>query len=345
MLGPVGEAHFGEEPLATLNVAAATRWPAFASSLEAVSGRPVGYLPTGTLLVALDASDRRAVDDLLQFQLSLGLAAHRLSALDCRSLEPRLSPRVQGGVEFPHDHQVDNRRLIEALLATCAAVGVTMVADTARSVESDGHRVSGVSLDQGGLLASRHVVLAAGCQSGQVGGIPPSAVPPVRPVKGLTLRLRTPGGDPSLGLGQAVRGLVHGRSCYLVPRSDGTVVLGATVEEQGFDVTVRAGSVHQLLDDAREVVPSLDEYELVDTTAGLRPGSPDNAPVVGATVLDGLVVATGHYRNGILLAPLTAQAVLDVLGGGAVPEEMAPFGIDRFAASSGPDLTGTALVG
>jgi glycine oxidase len=331
MLAPVSEAHFGEEPLARLNVIAADRWPAFARSLEDASGHPIGYLPCGTILAAVDASDRRAVDDVFAFQLSIGLEARRLSANECRTLEPLLAPGVRGGVEFRHDHQVDNRRLVQALLAACAAVGVTMVDDTVVAVESTGDRVSGVSLSRGGTLAGHQVVVAAGCRSGQLGGLPATAVPPVRPVKGLTLRLQTP--EDGLTLRQTVRGMVHGRSCYLVPRTDGSVVVGATVEEKGFDLSVQVGAVHALLTDARALVPALDEYELIDTTAGLRPGSPDNAPIVGGTVMGGLTVATGHYRNGILLAPATAEAVVALLLGEAMPQFLAPFGIDRFDRS------------
>ena len=349
MLAPVSEAHFGEEPLARLNLIAADRWPAFARTLEDASGHPIGYLPSGTILAAVDASDRRAVADVFAFQLSLGLEARRLSAAECRALEPLLAPGVRGGVEFCLDHQVDNRRLVQALMAACAAVGVTMVDDTVVAVEATGDRVSGVSLSRGDTLASHQVVVAAGCRSGQLGGVPPAAVPPVRPVKGLTLRLQAPEDGPALR--RTVRGMVHGRDCYLVPRTDGSVVVGATVEEKGFDLVVQVGAVHDLLADARALVPALDEYGLVDTTTGLRPGSPDNAPIVGATVMSGLTVATGHYRNGILLAPVTAEAVVALLLGGAVPECLAPFGLDRFdrldlSGPSGPShrATGTPTV-
>lgn len=330
MLAPVGEAHFGEEGLAHLNLVAAERWPAFARSLEAVAGRPVGYRECGTVLAAVDSSDRRAIDDLLGLQRALGLAAERLSASQCRALEPLLAPGIRGGATFPQDHQVDNRMVVDALVVAGQAAGVALVHATVAAITSDGGgRATGVALDGGDTIAAGQVVLAAGCQSGQVGGLAGAAIPPVRPVKGLTLRLRAPAGGPALAT--TVRGVVHGRACYLVPRADGTVVVGATVEEKGFDRTVQARAVYELLADGHELVPALDEYELVDATTGLRPGSPDNAPMVGATGTAGLLVATGHYRNGILLAPITADAVVSLLVGEPLPSPFLPFGLDRFA--------------
>jgi len=340
MLAPVGEAHFGEEPLARLNVLAARAWPAFAEALEAASGTEVAYRATGTVAAAVDASDRAAVDDVLRFQLALGLDARRLSSGQCRELEPLLAPGIRGGAEFAGDHQVDNRLVVAALLVACARAGVTVVADEASTVTVTGDRVAGVALRGGGTVAAGAVVLAAGCRSGQVGGLPPEAVPPVRPVKGLTLRLRAPASGPALV--RTVRGLVHGRSCYLVPRADGSIVVGATMEERGFDLTVQAGPVHDLLDDARTVVPAVDEYGLEELTTGSRPGTPDNAPVVGRAGPDGLVVATGHFRNGILLTPVTAEAVAALLAGRPVDAAMAPFGPGRFAPDEAAGPTGRA---
>ncbi|HEV3264912.1 MAG TPA: glycine oxidase ThiO [Acidimicrobiales bacterium] len=333
MLGPVGEAHFGEEALARANVAAAHRWPDFAGDLEAFSDRTVGYRRSGTVLAAVDPSDRRVVDDVLGYQQSLGLSPRRLSSRECRELEPLLAPGIGGGAEFPDDHQVDNRLLVDSLLAACRHAGVTRVTDDVSAVASTDGRATGVVLGRGGTIHAGAVVIAAGCWSGQLGGIPHPLVPPVRPVKGLTIRARASGGTPQLR--RIVRGLVHGRSCYLVPRQDGTVVIGATVEEKGFDLAVQVGSVHDLLRDARAVVPALDEYELVETSTGLRPGSPDNAPLVGTTSMGGLIMATGHYRNGILLAPVTADAVVALLEGRPVDDFMLPFGPDRFAPAAG----------
>jgi glycine oxidase len=341
MLGPVGEAHFGEDALTRLNVVAARSWPDFAHDLEAASGRSVHYRTGGTLLVAADASDRAATDDVLRYQLALGLAARRLTSAECRAAEPLLAPGIRGGVDLAEDHQVDNRQVVEALLEACRAGGVSFVADEVAEVTTDARGVTGVALRWGGRLGADSVVLAAGCHSGQVGGVPEPHRPPVRPVKGLTIRLRALDGTPRLQ--RTLRGLVRGRSCYLVPRSDGTVVVGATVEEKGFDLTVQAGSVVDLLDDARRLIPAIDEYELRETTTGLRPGSPDNAPIVGSTGLPGLIVATGHYRNGILLAPITAGEVVRLLG---VQDTAAPSGTPSPSGSRGSSgTTGTTASG
>jgi glycine oxidase len=326
MLAPVGEAHFGEDDLTRLNVVAARAWPQFARALEEASGRSVHYRSGGSLLVAADASDREAVDDVLRYQVALGLAATRLGSAQCRRAEPLLTPGISGGVELVEDHQVDNRLVVAALLEACRASGVSFVDDHVSEITSDASGVTGATLRRGGHLAAPSVVLAAGCWSGQVGGVPVDLRPPVRSVKGLTIRLRVPDGTPRLA--RTVRGLVRGRTCYLVPRADGTVVVGATVEEKGFDLAVQVGPVLDLLADARRLIPVVDEYELCETTTGLRPGSPDNAPIVGAIGPAGLVVATGHYRNGFLLAPLTADEVVRLL---AVTEGPHPTGPGAFA--------------
>ncbi len=346
MLAPVGEAHFGEDALTALNVGAARAWPGFALALQEASGRTVHYVADGTLLIAVDPSDRAATDDLLAYRLALGLSARRLTAGQCRSSEPLLAPGIRGGAHLSEDHQVDNRCVLDALVDACTAGGVTIVEEEVDAIEVKGDAIAGVTFRHGGYRQADAVVLAAGCRSGQLRGIPDRLLPPVRPVKGLTLRLRAPAGAQTLT--RTVRGLVHGRSCYLVPRRDGTVVVGATVEEKGFDLAVQAGAVGDLLDDARRLVPSLEEYELFDTTTGLRPGSPDNAPIVGATDLRGLIVATGHYRNGFLLAPVTAREVVGILtgedasdrqagagpAGGTVPlGAFAPFGPGRFSTA------------
>jgi glycine oxidase len=331
MLAPVTEAHYGEEALVRLNLTAAQLWPDFARELEAESALPVGYLQHGTVVVAVDASDRVAIDEVLAFQQGLGLDATRLSARECRALEPSLAPGLRGGVDVPGDHQVDNRLLLAALLGACRQAGVSLVPRRAVGVAvSPEPRAVGVELDGGTTLRAGAVVVTAGCHSNQLEGLPPGTLPPVRPVKGMTLRLAAPPGVPRLR--RTLRGLVHGETCYLVPREDGSVVVGATVEEKGFDCTVQAGAVYDLLRDARSIVPGLDEYELTETAVGLRPGSPDNAPAIGPTAVPGLLVATGHYRNGILLAPLTAEAITALLAGSAPSEVVAPFGPDRFAS-------------
>jgi glycine oxidase len=329
MLAPVTEVHYGEEPLLALNLESARRYPSFVQELEAVSGTAVGYRPSGTLVVAADEDDAAAIDDLFRFQRELGLEVQRLRRRECRALEPLLAPRIRGGMVTEVDHQVNNRRLIDALLTACARTGVTVHRRRSATLRLDGDRATGVTLADGGVLEAAKVVLAAGCWSAAVDGVPAAARPPVRPVKGQILRLRGPARQPFLT--RTVRGLVHGTPVYLVPRTDGELVVGATVEERGFDTTVTAGAVYELLRDAAEIVPGVSELELTEARAGLRPGSPDNAPLLGPTAIEGLVLATGHYRHGVLLTPVTADAIAEVLVSGRAPDLLAPFSPLRFA--------------
>jgi len=319
MLCPVTEVHYGEEPLLALTLDSARRWPSFAAEITHESGIDVGYRTEGTLAVALDDDDVRALDELLRFQQSLGLTVDRLRSRECRSLEPQLSPRVCGGAVFHGDHQVDNRRLVTALLVACERRGVDLVRCPATSVTADG-----VVLGDGSVVPAGRVVLAAGCWSAAL-----ADEVPVRPVKGQILRLGFDPADPPLV--RNLRGLADGRPVYLVPRAHGELVVGATVEELGFDTTVTAGAVHELLRAASDLVPGISELRLVETHAGLRPGTPDNAPVIGPSRHDPRTIyATGHYRNGILLAPVTADAVGALLVDGASVPEVAPFGVGRF---------------
>ncbi|HLZ37070.1 MAG TPA: glycine oxidase ThiO [Mycobacteriales bacterium] len=328
MLAPVTEVHYGEERLLALTLASAARYPDFVADLAEASGRDPGYRACGTLAVALDADDRAALDELAAFQASLGLAIERLTGRECRRLEPMLAPSVRGGVLVEGDHQVDPRRLVPALLTAVERAGVTMSRAAAAEIVVAADRVAGVRLADGTEIAADVVVLAAGCRSAAIAGLPEHVVPPVRPVKGQILRLH---GDPRHPfLGRTVRGLVAGSPVYVVPRADGEIVLGATMEEQGYDERVTAGGVYELLRDAHLVLPGISELPLVETAAGLRPGTPDNAPLIGPAQLPGLVLATGHHRNGILLTPVTADAVAELLATGALPDLAAPFAPDRF---------------
>lgn len=335
MLAPVTEVHYGEEALLALNLAAAAAWPAFAADLEAVPGvGDVGYRRSGTLLVAADEGDRALAADLHRFQRELGLASQWIGAREARAMEPNLAPAIRAALWAPGDHQVDNRRVVEGLRRAVPAAGAEVDRRRVAGVEVAGGRVCGVRLDNGDTLAAGAVVVAAGHRSGALEGLPDTALAPVRPVKGQILRLRGPAQPPLLG--RIVRGIVRGGSVYLVPRRDGELVVGATVEERGPDTTVTAGAVYELLRDARRVVPGVTELVLEEASAALRPGSPDNAPVVGPAGPDGLVLATGHYRNGILLTPVTADAVVACLHGGRVTEVMAPFAPGRFRVGPSP---------
>lgn len=326
MLAPVTEVHYGEEALLRLNLASHARWPAFADALAAASGRDVRHRTTGTLVVARDRDDAAVLDDLHAFQVRLGLDAQRLTGREARQLEPALHPRTRGGILVAGDHQVDNRALAEALLEACRRSGVALLPHRAAALEHDGGRVTGVAVADGPALRAERVLLAAGYASGGLAGLPPGAVP-TRPVKGQLLHLRRPAGDDAPIAERTVRGL----DVYVVPRADGRVVVGATVEERGEDRTVTAGGVLQLLQAAWELLPGLAEYVLVETVAGLRPGTPDNRPLLGWGPLEGLAVATGHHRNGVLLAPLTAEVMATLLAGGEPDVDLGPFDPRRFS--------------
>ncbi len=239
---------------------------------------PVGLLRTGTLLAARDEDDARELERQLEFRHSLGLAVRRLRPSQARELEPALAPTVRLALEAPDDHSVDPRRVLVALRQACESAGVKLreQARVARvELDSDGEQIMGVSLQDGEQLSAGQIVLAAGPWSAHIDGLPPGAAVPVRPVKGQILRLR----DPA-GAGLLLR-VLRFRGGYLVPRGDGRYVLGATVEERGFELAPTAGGVYELLRDARELVPGISELEIEELSVGLRPGTPDNAPAIG----------------------------------------------------------------
>jgi glycine oxidase len=324
MLAPVTEAAYGEQALLRLCQASLQRYPAFAAELEAASGLPVGLRTAGTLVVGFDADDVAALDALHDYQRDLGLDAERLTPRATRRREPSLTPRVRGGLAVAGDHSVDGRALHAALTAAAAAAGVRVVLDRVAGLQIAGGRATGLQLAGGGAVDAGTVVLALGAWSAGLPGVPPL---PVRPVKGQILRMA---GAQGL-LSGTVRALVRGRPVYLVPYGAGGLIVGATTEDRGFDPTVTAGGVHDLLHDAIEVVPGVTELELVETLARWRPGTADNAPLLGPSGLPGLVLATGHHRNGVLLTPVTADVVAELLATGELPELAVPFTAERFA--------------
>jgi glycine oxidase len=316
MLAPVTEAWPGEEELLALGVESVSRWPAFAAELTDAAGRPAGLRTDGTVVAATGAGDRAELDAVAAHLARLGRPVDRLNGRELRRLEPGLGPDVRGGLAVPGDHSVDNRVLLAALRAACERADVTITRRGVDTVLDDGTRVVAVRATDGAEIAAATVLICAGAYSA---GLHPALHGLVRPVKGEILRLATrPGAFPPPR--RTVRALVDGRPLYLVPRDEGGLVLGATQTEVGFDTTVTVGGVRDLLRDAERILPGIAEYALVESAAGLRPGSPDNLPLIGALGPDGLLVATGHHRNGILLAPVTADAVAALLRGDPVPE-------------------------
>ncbi|MFI6010386.1 glycine oxidase ThiO [Streptomyces sp. NPDC051243] len=333
MLAAVTELHYGEQTLLGLNLASARRYPDFAAELTELTGHDLGYRRCGTLAVALDSDDRAHLRELHTLQRRSGLDSEWLSGRECRRLEPMLAPGVRGGLRVDGDHQIDPRRLAAALVAACERAGVVFHRSWAERLDVVRDRAAGVTAADGTALGADQVVLAAGSLSGRLPGVPDDVLPPVRPVKGQVLRLTVPKRYAPF-LSRTVRAVVRGSQVYLVPRESGELVVGATSEELGWDTTVTAGGVYELLRDAHELVPGITELPLTETRAGLRPGSPDNAPLLGPTELEGLSLATGHYRNGVLLTPVTGDAMAHVLATGELPEEARPFTPKRFSPAA-----------
>ena len=309
MLAPIHEAYWGESHILRLNLAASQAWPAFA---EAMGADAVDYRRNGMLMAAYDADDKALLDNLGDLHEQEGLPVERLRSRECRTREPLLAPGIRGGVYSPLDHQANPRRVVAELLGRVPTIPISATEVSRNRVVADDGRV----------LACQQVVVAAGAWTGRLLGVP------IRPIKGQIIRLSGPEGLLRL----PVRGVVRGSSVYAVPRSDGEIVVGATQEEQGFDTRVTAGGVYELLRDVLALLPGLSEIDLVETWAGLRPGAPDNAPIIG-TGDDGIVYATGHYRNGILTAPITAIAVSALVQGREPPVNLSPFSPERFRTS------------
>lgn len=348
MLAPITEAWPGEEPLLDLGCASLDRWPEFASTLAADAGLPTGLRTEGTVVAATNAGDRAEVDEVAGFLTRLGRDVERMTGRELRRLEPSIGPDVRGGLSVPGDLAVDNRVLLAALRAACDRAGVRFLAAAASGVSGGAVSLAGVDelpvdglladeLSADGLLADElvadelvadEVLIAAGAWSAR---LHPSLSGLVRPVKGEILRLRHRSGTlppPS----RTVRAVVDGRHVYLVPRDDGGLVLGATQYEAGFDTQVTVAGVRDLLRDAERVLPGIAEYALEESSAGLRPGSPDNLPLVGR-LAPGILVATGHGRNGILLAPITADTVSAILAGDPIGEVAAAADPGRLGRS------------
>jgi glycine oxidase len=326
MIAPISEARPKEQSLLALSLASARAYPDFVAELSAASGRDPGYLSCGTLAAARDRDEAEALERELAMRAGLGLPVRRLRPSEARRLEPGLAPALRLALDVPDDHVIDPHALTAALCEALREAGgeLRTGCEVAEMQVSHG-RVVGVRLASGDEVGADQVVIAAGVWSSSLPGIPPDARVPLRPVKGQTLRMHDPSGP---GLLTRVLRMSPG---YVVPRGDGRYVLGATMEERGFDTTITAGATFEQLRDAIELVPGIGEWVIDGLVAGLRPGTPDNAPVLGPSAVDGLQWATGHYRHGILLAPITADVLAGSLAGEPLAEIAAQFGAERFA--------------
>ena len=324
MLAAGVETEPGEHALARLTRESLERWPGFAAELESLSGISVELRTEGTLAVATGADEAARLRHDVDFQQGLGIELRWLTGAEARRLEPHLAPAVAAAVLSPRDHQVNNRRLVAALARAFERAGGRLHEHArVQGVEIAGGRVRAIRASD-----CRHeagvVVLAAGAWSREIEGLPPEVLPPVRPVKGQMLALQMDAVAPLLAH------VLWAPGVYLVPRQDGRLIVGATIEERGFDATLTAGAMLSLLEAAWRVLPAIEDCAISESWVGFRPGSPDDAPILGPTAIEGLILATGHHRNGILLTPVTADEVSRCVLAGDVGETIRPFGIERF---------------
>jgi len=325
MLAACCEAEPGEEALIALGRDSQARWPAFAEELKRASGIDVELRREGTLVVALTADDQAEIAHRLEFQRQLGLPLEWLSAAATRAREPHLAGKIAGALFSPQDHQVDNRKLTQALRIAAEAAGAKIHEHRpVQDISVQAGRAKGVAFADGTSIAADVVVLAAGAWSRGIGGLPPDRRPPVRPVKGQMLALRM---DPATPL---LNHVLWAPGAYLVPRRDGRLIVGATVEEKGFDDSITAGGMLTLLEAAWRAIPAVEELPIEEIWVGHRPGSRDDAPILGRGPLEGLFYATGHHRNGILLAPVTADAMARLILDDVLEPAIRPFGLERF---------------
>jgi len=321
MLAPYAEMEFDEDALLALGEASQRAWPAFADALERAADASVHYDATGTLLVSVDRDEAEALRRVYAYQRERGVNVRWLSGDACREREPLLSPYVHSGIDCPDDHNVDNRAVLDALQVACARAGVACYPDCpVADVRVAAGACEGIRLRDGRAVDARQVVLAAGAWSATIGGL--ATRPPVRPIKGQMLALGYLDAPP-------LAHVVRSTEVYLVPKRD-RLVVGATSEERGFDRTQTAGGIHELLRRLYDVLPIMHELPLCETWVGFRPGSRDSGPMLGPTSVDGLHVATGHYRNGIQQAPVSIESVVAGLFGDPLPSVAQPFAIQRF---------------
>ncbi len=326
MLAACCEAEPGEDALVALGRESQARWPAFAAELLKASGIDVELRTEGTLVVALTADDQARIHHHLAHQKKLGLPLEWISAAETRRREPHLAGKLAGAVWSPEDHQVDNRKLAAGLRVAAEAAGATIHEHTpVKEISIAGGRATGVVLGDGTKVHADVVVLAAGAWSRTIGGLAPELRPPVRPIKGQMLSLKMDAAAPLM------THVIWAPGVYMVPRKDGRLIVGATVEEKAFDTSLTAGGLLTLLEAAWRTIPAIEELPIDEMWVGHRPGSRDDAPIVGPGPAQGLIYATGHHRNGILLAPVTVDAVARLVLEGALDPAIRPFGIERFA--------------
>ncbi len=323
MLAPYTE-DVADDALLTMGVTSLAQYPAFVERMRGASGLDPHLHLDGIVHAAYDDEQLESLARLARRLGERGVGFDLLDRSSLVSSEPWLGTNVVGGLCIHGEGHVDNRRLGRVLAAACAARGVTIAHASSVTVECDERRVLGIRTNVG-FTAAQAVVNACGAWAAQLAGPPPSCVPPVEPIKGQMLALSAPA--------RFVRRPTWLPGAYFVPRDDGRLLVGATVERAGFDTSVTAEGIHGLLHSALAGAPSLAGFAVTESWAGLRPGTPDGRPFLGVTPIDGLLLATGHHRNGILLAPATARLIADLLEGKG-GDELEPFGLARLGTKA-----------
>jgi glycine oxidase len=328
MLSPLGEAGAGG-PFLELSDASLQRYASFAHELREETGIDIEYRTNGKLYVSTGTDDERlrrlAADPVAQrFEVSL------MDGNAARALEPALADAVSLALLIGRDHRANNRLLAQAVLAAATSAGARFrMAVAVASLVIERGAVAGVRLLSGEHIETRCVVLAAGAWSSQLEGLPRAL--PIRPVKGQMFAVDSRLRGASRATERPVQRTIYAADCYIIPREDGRLLVGATVEDVGFRKGVTPRGIAGLMHAAVEVVPAIADMSLVETWAGFRPATPDGMPVLGADpTTAGLFYATGHFRNGILLTPITAVGIADLIAGTKPPVDLEPFGIERF---------------
>ena len=329
MLAPHAEVHFEERELLQLGVQSCRMYPEWVAELETDSQMSAGYRAEGTLIVGVDRDDARELEHLYESQKLLDLKVEWITGIEAREIEQLLSPKITAAIWSKDDHQVDNRAMVQALIEAFRRADGRLHEETpVDKIEIVNGKAEGIWV-KGNLEEADVIVLAAGCWSSDINGLPKAVQPPVRPVKGQMLALQM---EEGIVLEKVIRAprAKYPTDVYLVPKDDGRLVIGATSEEMGFDTRLTAGGLFELLRGTWEAVPGIYDLPVIETWAGLRPGSRDNAPILGETGVENLIMATGHYRNGILLTPITARDIASLILTGETPETIAPFKLSRF---------------
>jgi glycine oxidase len=324
LLAPATEVHYQEDTNLALGLESIGMYGEFVSELEGFTGEAVDYQTEGAIAIAMTADEAADLKDLYEYQRARNLPVRWLSGESVRELEPGISSYATAGIQCEMDHQVDPRRLVQAVKAAFVKSGGTLLEHTAvTDLRATGGPVTVIAGDKE--FRGKRVVVAAGAWSGLLPGLPESIRPPVRPVKGQAFSVRRK--DPEF-----LRHLVRTPRCYMGPKSDGRIIVGATVEEMGFNRDLTAGGFYDLLRAAWEALPGIYELPIHEMWCGFRPGSRDNSPIMGETKIPGVFLATGHYRNGILFAPVTAHYMSKTILEGKTPEALKPFSPLRFSA-------------